>query len=156
VLRRRLRRGWLGDFGRGRWRWRALSASRRSNASGRGWRIRASGPYSGRPQLAELLIEELILFVEPEKLLMKLLLALLEVCQLLLDGRTQLPEIFGGIIRKRGAGWRNKACCAEKQYRHRLKIAAAPSSPMCFCKLIRAHQSPPMRLTHQDEWHNAS
>jgi hypothetical protein len=43
--------------------------------------------------------------IEPEELLMKLLLAFLEVCQLLLDGRTQLPEIFGGIVGKRGAGW---------------------------------------------------
>jgi hypothetical protein len=43
--------------------------------------------------------------IEPEELLMKLLLAFFEVCQLLLDGRTQLPEIFGGIVSKRGAGW---------------------------------------------------
>jgi hypothetical protein len=43
--------------------------------------------------------------IEPEELLVKLLLAFLEVDQLLLDGRTQLPEIFGGIVSKRGAGW---------------------------------------------------
>jgi hypothetical protein len=106
--------------------------------------------------LAKLLVEELTLLIEPEKLLMKLLLALLEVCQLLLDGSAQLPEIFGGIVGKHGAGSRNKACCADKQYRRHLKIAAAPPNPMGFCKLIRAHQSRPMRLTHQDEWHNAS
>jgi hypothetical protein len=95
----------LGDFGRGRWLWRAFSASRRNNAGGRGGRIRASGPYSGRPQFVELLIEELALLIEPEELLTELLLAFFEVRQLLLDGRTQLPEILGGIVSKRGAGW---------------------------------------------------
>ena len=46
----------------------------------------------------QLLIKELALLIEPKELLMKLLLALFEIGQLLFDGRTKLPEIFGGIV----------------------------------------------------------
>jgi hypothetical protein len=44
---------------------------------------------------------------------MQLLLALLEVGQLLLDGRTELLEILGGVVGKRSAERRCEARSAE-------------------------------------------
>jgi hypothetical protein len=52
--------------------------------------------------------------IEPQELLVKPLLSLLEVGELLLDGRAQLPEIFGGIVSNRGAGQRKDAGRAEE------------------------------------------
>jgi hypothetical protein len=43
--------------------------------------------------------------IEPQEFLVKLLLALLKLSELLLDGGTQLSEVFGGIVSKRGVGW---------------------------------------------------
>jgi len=132
----------LSDFGRGRRLWRAFSASRRSNTASRGRWIRAAGPYSGRPQLAELVVQQLALLIEPQEFLVKLLLALLEVGELLLDGRTQLPEIFGGIVSNGGAGYGKDASRAEKQCRRRQSKAATPvSRPVVFCKPMRPHQA---------------
>jgi hypothetical protein len=45
----------------------------------------------------------LALLVEPQEFLVKLLLALLEVGQLLLNGGTQLFEILGGVVGERRA-----------------------------------------------------
>ena len=49
---------------------------------------------------------------------MELLLALLEVGQLLLNGGTQLLEILGGVVGKRNAQRRYEVRAAEKQCRH--------------------------------------
>jgi len=84
---------------------------------------------------------------------MKLLLAFPKVRQLLLDGRTQLPDIVGNIVSKRGARHRNKACRAEKHCRRHLKITVAPSSPMGLCKLVRSHHQPVRRRADQPRWH---
>jgi hypothetical protein len=80
--------------------------------------------------------------IEPQEFLLKLLFALLEVGELLLDGRPQLPEVFGGIVSKRGAGQGKDACRAEKQCRRRQpKAATAVSRPMGFRKPMRPHQA---------------
>lgn len=49
---------------------------------------------------------------------MKLLLALLEVGQFLLDRDAQLFEVLGGIVGERGTGRRDETGPAEKQRRH--------------------------------------
>jgi hypothetical protein len=60
--------------------------------------------------------------VEPQEFLVKLLLALLEVGQLLLNGGTQLFEIFGGVVGERGAKRRYEAHSPENERK------AAPST----------------------------
>jgi hypothetical protein len=73
---------------------------------------------------------------------MKLPLAFLELGQLLLHSRTQLPEIFSRIVCNRGEGRQNMARCTEKQDRRRdLKTTALPLGPMGFRKPTRLHRA---------------
>jgi hypothetical protein len=63
----------------------------------------------------------LALLVEPQEFLVKLLLALLQVGQFLLNGGTQLLEIFGGVVGERGAERRYEVHPPKKERK------AAPS-----------------------------
>jgi hypothetical protein len=66
----------------------------------------------------------LALLVEPQEFLVKLLLALLEVGELLLDSGTQLFEILGGVVGESGAERRCEANSPKKECRR------APSNPL--------------------------
>jgi hypothetical protein len=59
----------------------------------------------------------LALLVEPQKLLVKLLLAPLEIGQLLLNGGTQLLEILGSVVGERSAERRYEVRSPEKECR---------------------------------------
>jgi hypothetical protein len=59
----------------------------------------------------------LAFLVESQKFLVKLLLALLEVGQFLLNGGTQLLEILGSVVGERGAERRYEVRSPEKERR---------------------------------------
>jgi hypothetical protein len=65
----------------------------------------------------------LALLIEPQKFLVKLLLALLQIGQLLLNSGTQLLEILGSVVGERGAERRYEVRSPEKEC-HRARSSA--------------------------------